>query len=871
MSKKEIPNIIEFGDEVDNIEDFDGDNESIYTDSFNSYKDLDSRLLNQLESLGFVKMTRTQKIVIPKVLTEKDILIRAPTGTGKTLSFLVPAIQLSLLKDNSNSIKRSDGTYILLITPTRELCIQTMEIAQKLMQKMPWCVVGSICGGEKRKSEKARLRKGITILGGTPGRLLDHIDSTSCFNTANLKTLILDEADRLLEEGFGSTFKRIYLHIMNNDSNLSEFQQLNTKRSKIDNEIEDDSSMLLNIKNDKLKEFNNDGTNKKISRQVILISATLSKPVEDLARYCLKSDPQWVILDQYKEIKYENQLNKCPNDSNQSNKIFDSNAKGIFSVPINLSQECVIIQDKYRIPALISLLLFRTIKKQRIVVFVSSTQVVEYYYAILQSIRWPSDILIKGGPKIKKFIQILEKSKIENQNNEASCKNKFENLKCAVDKGRSFNKKRWRKNDTNISDDSSDNPDKLYNDSLNYTCNLDDNLNLTSKFRNKWLTTNTRLKELYESMFESYIFHNSIHDDEFNSDEKILDRRDNCASIYMLHGHMAKEDRIGQLKSFETNEKSSILITSDVASRGLNFPKIDLVIQFDPPQSIEEYVHRIGRTARMGEKGTGIIFLRPSEEEYIDILKKYGILRDNKDIVMLSNTTIWEGFIATNKNSGKIDDIPGFYYSIINKILTLDPYDIYCELLNKARRAYMAFIRSYCSYDNELSKVFCIKKLHLGHVASSFGINEHPNKIINHIKLLDGIGISRNNKSKLMLTKNKEKRSEIKLNSEILNDSTYQKEVVSLKDVSNVNLSHKNRINKLKINSGSNLEKKYNKKIKKRSTKDSILKEVKEAKEANKVGTERDPRINPDNLVVIDKVLSIMKIRNEIYNLNMNT
>ncbi|OII76752.1 DEAD DEAH box helicase family protein [Cryptosporidium andersoni] len=862
MSKKEIPNIIEFKDEVDDIENLDSGNESIYTDNFNSYKDLDSRLLNQLENLGFVKMTRTQKIVIPKVLTEKDILIRAPTGTGKTLSFLVPAIQLSLLRDNSNSIKRSDGTYILIIAPTRELCIQTMETAQKLMQKVPWCVVGSICGGEKRKSEKARLRKGITILGSTPGRLLDHIESTSCFNTVNLKTLILDEADRLLEEGFGSTFKRIYLHIMNNNSNFSECQQLNTKKSKIDNEIKDDSSMLLNIKHDKLKEFNNNEANKKISRQVILISATLSKPVEDLARYCLKNDPQWVILDQYREIKYENQLNEYPSDSNQSNKIFNSNVKGIFSVPINLSQECVIIQDKYRIPALISLLLLRTIKKQRIVVFVSSTQVVEYYYAILQSIRWPSDILIKGGPKIKKFIQILENSKIENQNNGVNCKNKFGNLKYVVNKGRLFNKKRWRKNDTNISDNSSDNSNESYNDSLKYTGSLDDNLNLTSKSRNKWLTTNTRLKELYESMFESYIFHNSIHDDEFNDEKTILDR-DNCASIYMLHGHMVKEDRIGQLKSFENNEKSSILITSDVASRGLNFPKIDLVIQFDPPQSIEEYVHRIGRTARMGEKGTGIIFLRPSEKEYIDILKTYGILRDNKDIIILSNTTIWEGFIVSNRNSGKIDDIPGFYYSIINKILTLDPYDTHCELLNKARRAYMAFIRSYCSYDNELSKVFCIKKLHLGHVASSFGINEHPNKIINHIKLLDGVSISRNNKSKLMLTKSKEKRNEIQLNSEISNDSTY-KEKVSLEDVSNVKLSHKSRINKPKINR-SNLEEKYNKKIKGKPTRDSTLKET------NKVETEREPRVNPDHLVTIDKILSIMRSRNEIYNLNMNT
>lgn len=70
------------------------------------------------------------------------------------------------------------------------------------MQTFQWIVTGHLCGGENRKSEKDRLRKGISILIGTPGRLLDHALHTSCINLSNVSYLVLDEADRLLDMGF---------------------------------------------------------------------------------------------------------------------------------------------------------------------------------------------------------------------------------------------------------------------------------------------------------------------------------------------------------------------------------------------------------------------------------------------------------------------------------------------------------------------------------------------------------------------------------------------------------------------------------------------------------------------------------------------
>ena len=98
-------------------------------------------------------------------------------------------------------IQRVDGTRGLIIAPTRELCLQISDILTKLTSVCVRIVGGCITGGEKRKSEKARLRKGVVILVSTPGRLLDHLKATESFSMAHLSWLVMDEADRLLDMG----------------------------------------------------------------------------------------------------------------------------------------------------------------------------------------------------------------------------------------------------------------------------------------------------------------------------------------------------------------------------------------------------------------------------------------------------------------------------------------------------------------------------------------------------------------------------------------------------------------------------------------------------------------------------------------------
>ena len=95
--------------------------------------------------------------------------VKSPTGSGKTLAYAVPI--LNFLQSLQPEITRTDGLYALVILPTRELVLQTYNVVNKLCRAHVRIVPGMLMGGEKKKSEKARLRKGVNILIGTPGRL----------------------------------------------------------------------------------------------------------------------------------------------------------------------------------------------------------------------------------------------------------------------------------------------------------------------------------------------------------------------------------------------------------------------------------------------------------------------------------------------------------------------------------------------------------------------------------------------------------------------------------------------------------------------------------------------------------------------------
>ncbi|KAJ5430596.1 hypothetical protein N7491_007612 [Penicillium cf. griseofulvum] len=171
---------------------------------------LDSKLLKALDVMGFTNMTPVQQ----RVLTElpnwrSDCLVQAKTGTGKTLAFLLPALHC-LLQGDSAPPKGKVG--ILIITPTRELAQQIAKSCDQLTSQLPTPLECHVAvGGTARASAHSRFMKGApSILVATPGRLCDYLSQTpTAKKLSNIQTLVLDEADTMLESGFIADVKRI--------------------------------------------------------------------------------------------------------------------------------------------------------------------------------------------------------------------------------------------------------------------------------------------------------------------------------------------------------------------------------------------------------------------------------------------------------------------------------------------------------------------------------------------------------------------------------------------------------------------------------------------------------------------------------------
>ena len=141
------------------------------------------------ENIGFGAPTAVQAKTIPRMLAGRDVLVRAETGSGKTLSYIAPLF--SKIGGILPRVTRNEGTRGLVLVPTRELATQVEDTARLVGRPFHWVVTSSIMGGENRGKEKARLRKGVCLLIATPGRLLDHLRMTESFNVDNLRWLVL--------------------------------------------------------------------------------------------------------------------------------------------------------------------------------------------------------------------------------------------------------------------------------------------------------------------------------------------------------------------------------------------------------------------------------------------------------------------------------------------------------------------------------------------------------------------------------------------------------------------------------------------------------------------------------------------------------
>ncbi|CZR53145.1 probable ATP-dependent RNA helicase HAS1 [Phialocephala subalpina] len=209
---------------------------------------LSEKTMRALADMKFEKMTEIQQRGIPPLLAGRDVLGAAKTGSGKTLAFLIPAVEML----SSLRFKPRNGTGVIVVSPTRELALQIFGVARELMAHHSQ-TYGIVIGGANRRAEAEKLAKGVNLLIATPGRLLDHLQNTQGFVFKNLKALIIDEADRILEIGFEDEMRQI-VKILPADE-----------------------------------------------RQTMLFSATQTTKVEDLARISLRPGPLYINVDHQKE------------------------------------------------------------------------------------------------------------------------------------------------------------------------------------------------------------------------------------------------------------------------------------------------------------------------------------------------------------------------------------------------------------------------------------------------------------------------------------------------------------------------------------------------------------------------------------------
>lgn len=331
------------------------------------------------EKMSIQKPTSIQRAALPALLatptdssTARDVFIQSQTGSGKTLSFLLPIIQDLLPLSSLSYIDRSIGTLAIIIAPTRELAKQISDVLEKVLtlrlrskddadgtsteRRARWLVSGVLTGGSTRTHEKARLRKGIPILVATPGRLLDHLQNTTSLDVGKCRWLVLDEADRLMELGFEESIKGI-------------IQGLEGRR-KLAIQAWKEGQNVETV-----------GWDWERRRRTILCSATMKEDVQKLAGMTLQNP----LMIKATELDIPLPATK----STEGDQGAVQNEK--FTPPSQLAQKYVVVPLKLRLVTLVALL--RSLLSQnsgnkrgsKIIVFLSCTDSVDFHWQLLSS------------------------------------------------------------------------------------------------------------------------------------------------------------------------------------------------------------------------------------------------------------------------------------------------------------------------------------------------------------------------------------------------------------------------------------------------------------------------------------------------------
>ena len=210
-------------------------------------------ILRQLAELDFHTPSEIQRLLIPRALTGVDLLGQARTGTGKTASFGIPILQMA---------KRELEFQAIILVPTRELCVQVESEIKRIGAQTPIRIC-AVYGGEKISAQVKHLRTGPEVIVGTPGRVMDLLERR-ILHFANIRFVVLDEVDRMLDIGFRDDIRRL----------LSRVKQAR------------DSATPSDVA---------DGAEVDRSVQTIFVSATISPEIEKLARTFMREHVEKLI------------------------------------------------------------------------------------------------------------------------------------------------------------------------------------------------------------------------------------------------------------------------------------------------------------------------------------------------------------------------------------------------------------------------------------------------------------------------------------------------------------------------------------------------------------------------------------------------
>jgi len=558
-----------------------------------------------LKKMDLKAPTAIQKAAVAQLLKDdSDAYIQAETGSGKTLAYLLPIVQrlmelsANMKKrkvDDADAVHRDSGLFAIILAPTRELSKQIAQVLDNLLRCAHWLVATTVIGGEKKKSEKARLRKGINILVATPGRLADHLEHTKALDVSNVRWLVLDEGDRLMELGFEDEIQKIV-------GNLN-----NRMRAK-----KDAASAIPGLPE---------------KRTTVLCSATMKMDVERLGQISLKDA-----------------VHIRPDPTDKGSEESEKKEEEGFFAPAQLKQSFAVVAPKLRLVALISFLKRAFARKgsvMKAIVFISCADSVDFHFDVLSG-------LLEGEEK--KAADLSEDTKTE-------------------DDGKTK------------------------------------------------LTPKTKKGIPQSDPTKLTVTH---------SDSPILSPKTHTVTAYRLHGSLPQAARTSTLAHFTKNNDAAVLLATDVASRGLDLPNVDLVIEFDPAFAREDHLHRIGRTARAGRDGRACIFLMPGcEEGYVSILKS-----DRKDTEAGINIGRQDADEILKKGlvtSGVMKDKQEFMEKATSLQLTIERWALASPArLEAARRAYQSHVRAYATHVAAERAYFDIKQLHLGHLAKAFALRERP-------------------------------------------------------------------------------------------------------------------------------------------------